>query len=195
MLHTSFGAAALFAVFEQRAGDSSQGAVVKFPVKGFESGIDRARFSPIDGQLYVCGLKGWQSRAVRDGCLARVRYTGKPVRVPIGARVEKGAIVIDFPEPLDRAAAEDRQNFAGEQWNYEWHARYGSPDIRPSDPKKNGRDPVDIQAVKLSPDGRSLTLVIPDLAPVMQLSLKANLKSADGVEVPMEIVHTINFIP
>ena len=35
-----------------------QGAVWKFPL-ALNSGIMRARFSPTDGQLYVCGLRGW----------------------------------------------------------------------------------------------------------------------------------------
>jgi hypothetical protein len=195
MLHTSFGAASLFAVFEQRVGDVSQAAVVKFPVKGFESGIHRARFAPHDGQLYVCGIKGWQSRAVRDGSLARVRWTGKPVTIPIGSRVEKDAITLEFAQPLDRVCAEDAQNYAGEQWNYVWHATYGSPDVSPSNPKKKGRDVVEIQSVKLSPDGRSVMLTIPGLKPVMQLVLKANLKTADGQELPVEVARTINIVP
>ena len=49
----------------------------KLPLK-FDSGIMRARFSPADGQLYVAGLKGWQTDSAHDGCLQRVRYTGKP---------------------------------------------------------------------------------------------------------------------
>lgn len=195
MLHTSFGAAALFAILEQRAGDKAQAAVVKFPSVGFESGVDRARFNPKDGQLYACGVKGWQSRAVRDGCLARVRYTGAPVTTPTGWRAEKDAIVIEFSTPLDRVAAEDSQNYAGEQWNYLWHATYGSPDVSPSNPKKRGRDTVDIQTAKLSADGKTLTLGIPGLQPVMQMVIKGNLKTADGKEFPLEIAQTLNWIP
>lgn len=195
MLHTSFGAAALFAVFEQRIGDVSQAGVVKFPVKGFESGIHRARFAPHDGQLYVCGVKGWQSRAVRDGALARVRHTGKPVHSPVNARVEKDAVIIEFAEPLDRAAAQDPQNYSGEQWNYLWHSTYGSPDVRPSNSKKTGHEPVEITGVTLSEDGRSARVQIPGLKPVMQLLIKANLKSAAGADLPLEIVHTINVVP
>jgi glucose/arabinose dehydrogenase len=195
MLHTSFGAAALFAVFEQRVGEVAQAAVIKFPARGFQSGIHRARFGPHDGQLYVAGTKGWQSRAVRDGTVARVRYTGAPVRVPIGSRVEHDALVVDFAVLLDRAVAEDPQNYAGEQWNYLWHAKYGSPDVPPSNPKKTGRDPVEITAVRLSDDAKSVRISIAGLAPVMQLQLKANLRAQDGAELPIEIVHTINAVP
>src|SRR5258706_12869623 len=34
----------------------------------FESGLMRARVNPKDGQLYVCGIKGWQTSGNRDGC-------------------------------------------------------------------------------------------------------------------------------
>jgi hypothetical protein len=195
MLHTSFGSAALFAVFEQRVGELSQGAVVKFPLKPFESGIHRARFSPQDGQLYVCGVKGWQSRAVQDGCLARVRYTGQPVHMPIGWRASKDALVIEFAAPLDSVTAGDAQNYAAEQWNYLWHSTYGSPDISPADPKKRGRDRVDIQKATLSADRKTVTLEIPGLAPVMQMIVKMNIKAANGAAIETEIANTINVVP
>ncbi len=195
MVHTSFGAAALFAIFEQRVGEVSQGAAIKFPLPTFESGIHRARFSPKDGQLYVTGLKGWQSRAVKDGCLARVRYTGQPVKWPTGFHVAKDALVLEFSTPVDPASAGDAQNYAAEQWNYQWHATYGSPDVSVADPKKRGRDRVDIRSAKISADGKSVTLEVPGLAPVMQMLVKMNIKSADGTPVETEIAGTINVVP
>jgi glucose/arabinose dehydrogenase len=193
MLHTSFGSAALFAVFEQRVGEVSNGAVVKFPL-AFESGIHRARFGP-DGQLYVVGTKGWQSKAIRDGCLARVRFTGKPVTLPTNWRVEKNAVVIEFATPLDRASAEDTENFAAQQWNYKWHSTYGSPDVSVADPKRQGRDTVEVKAARLSTDGKTVKLEIPGLAPVMQFLVKMNVNAADGSEVRGEIAGTINRVP
>lgn len=195
MLHTSFGAAALFAIFEQRVGEVSQAAAVKFPLKPFDSGIHRARFSPADGQLYVGGIKGWQSKAVMDGCLARVRYTGKPVRMPTGFRVAKDAIVLEFATPVNTTIAGDAQNYAAQQWNYQYHPTYGSPDISVADPKKRGRDSLEIRAAKVSPDGKTVTLEAPGLAPVMELLLKMNIQSADGTALETEVAATINQIP
>ena len=37
----------------------------------------RARFNPVDGQLYVAGLKGWQTNGAKDAAFQRVRYTGQ----------------------------------------------------------------------------------------------------------------------
>ena len=58
------------------------------PLPGeFLSGAHRGRFNPKDGQLYLCGLKGWGTKAKSDGCFHRVRYTGKSVTMPTGLRV------------------------------------------------------------------------------------------------------------
>ena len=63
------------------------------------------------------------------------------------------------------------------------------------DPKKKGRDPLNITASKLSSDGKTITLEIADLKPVMQQSIKFNLKAADGTPIAQEIQHTIHAIP
>ena len=95
MLYLSYGQSALFGVLQETVGDVRQGGVFKFPLK-FESGICRARFSPIDGQLYVAGLKGWQTNAIKDGAIHRVRYTGRPVTVPSSLEVTDQGILIRF---------------------------------------------------------------------------------------------------
>ena len=48
LLHTSYGACALFKVFYEHVGDEVQGGVVKFPLK-FITGIMRGRFNQRDG--------------------------------------------------------------------------------------------------------------------------------------------------
>src|SRR4029434_9208145 len=89
LLHTSYGKATLFHVLLEEVDGVAQGGVVQFPLR-FESGIMRARFPAVDGRLYVCGLKGWQTAGARDAALQRVRYTGRPVNMPttlhVGAR-------------------------------------------------------------------------------------------------------------
>src|SRR5688500_10771925 len=81
LLHTSYGRGTLLLVLQDEAPGVKQGGIVQFPLK-FDSGIMRARFHPIDGQLYVAGLKGWQTGGTRDGCLQRVRYTGGKLLLP-----------------------------------------------------------------------------------------------------------------
>jgi hypothetical protein len=81
-----------------------QGGLTRFNVN-FDSGAMRARFNPKDGQLYVVGLRGWQTTAVKNGCLQRVRYTGEKVRTPLDLKVSAGRVEVRFGEPLDAAVA------------------------------------------------------------------------------------------
>jgi hypothetical protein len=171
-----------------------QGGVVRLPVK-FESGIQRARFNPRDGQLYVAGLKGWQTKGVKDGALQRVRYTGAPLRMPNELHVRRNGIELGFTDSLDRASAEDLQNYSVEQWNYRWTEKYGSDDFSVSDPQKKGHDAVNVRRAKLSPDNKHVLLEIADLQPVMQMKIKFAIKSADGAPVEWEIYNTINRVP
>lgn len=62
MLHLSHGTCSLFGVLREEVGGTMQGGVTRFPVN-FQSGMMRARFSPADGQLYLAGLRGWQTTA------------------------------------------------------------------------------------------------------------------------------------
>jgi len=195
MLHLSYGTCSLFQVLYEKIGENQmQGGVVRFPLT-FASGILRARFSPGDGQLYVAGLRGWSTSGTRDGCLQRVRYTGKPVCSVIGMHVKKDAIELGFTEPLDPEVAGDTDRWAAQQWNYLYSEKYGSPDFSVEDPKKQGRDPVDIKSVKVSTDGKKVTLEIPGLKPVMQMLIRYKLRAVDGAPVQQEIWHTIHKVP
>ena len=194
MLHTSYGKCTLFEVMPEVVGGIPQGGVVQFPLK-FESGIMRARFNPLDGQLYVAGMKGWQTSATRDGCLQRVRYTGKPLQMPTELHVKRNGLEITFTSALDPASANDAENFGIVQYNYLWSKEYGSADWKVSNPKEKGRDTVEIKSTKLLADGKTIFLEIPNLQPVMQMEIKFNLKAADGTTIKQEIDSTINKVP
>ena len=194
MLHTAYGSSKLFKVYVQRDGECYQGGVAAFPLT-FDSGIMRGRFHPRDGQLYVCGLKGWGTNAKQDGCLQRVRYTGKPVTMPTDLRVSKDRIEVRFATALDRASVSSFKPEV-EQWNYRWSEAYGSKDYSVADPKKVGHDKVRVKCVRLSDDGKSLVLEVLDLKPVMQMGIGLKgLKLADGTPVEVALYNTINYLP
>ena len=198
-VHTSYGSAALFLLLvDESAGRDPgkvQGAVIRFPFT-FDTGIMRPRFNPADGQLFVAGIGGgWQTSGTHDGGLHRVRYTGTATPpFPSGFRIQPHGIQFSFPAPLDSTAAADDQNWSAEQWAYRWEAKYGSPDISAANPKKNGHDPVEIKSTKLSPDGKTITLEIPALAPVMQMMVQPSVKTADGIPVEWECYLTVNHV-
>ena len=172
-----------------------QGGVVKFPNLDFDSGIDRARINPIDGQVYLTGLKGWQTRGAKDACLQRVRYTGKAVDMPTSFHVRDNGVEIGFTSPVDPQTAGDADSYDVEQWNYIWSQAYGSPEVHVDDPKQTGRSPVKVTEVRVSPDKKSVLLVIPDIQPVMQMKIAMNLNAADGATMNYEIDGTINKVP
>ena len=190
LLHTSYGKGTLFLVLRE---GTSQGGVVQFPLR-FETGIMRGRFHPLDGQLYVCGLKGWQTAGGRDAALHRVRYSGGKVRMPESLRVKSDGLTIGFTCALHESAA-DPQNFGIEQWNYLWSEKYGSPEFSVTDPNRQGRDKVEIESVALSEDHKSVRLKIPGLKPVMQMEIKLRVKAEDGTLISQTIHNTINSVP
>ena len=197
MFHTSYGKASLMLVTMQPVDEAKglyQGGVIPMPFK-FDSGVMRGRMNPKDGQLYLCGLRGWQTDGTRDGTFARVRYTGKPLYMPTGAKVVAGGIELAFGEPLDAKTAEDPDSYGIEQWNYRWSAAYGSPDFSVTDPDKQGHDEVTVAAAKLRPDRKTVFLAIPDLQPVMQMQIRANVDAADGTTIDQSIYLTIQRVP
>jgi hypothetical protein len=65
LFHLSYGQTTLHQMLTETVDGQVQGGAVQFPVK-FETGAMRARFSDHDGQLYVSGLRGWQTKGSKD---------------------------------------------------------------------------------------------------------------------------------
>jgi len=192
LLHTSYGKSTFFICYHEEVGGKMQGGAVKLPLN-FVSGVMRIRQSPSDGQIYVSGMRGWQTSGAQPGAFQRVRYTGKPANLPKTIRTQKDALVITFTDALAKDSA-SADNLAIEAWNYKWSGNYGSPEIKPSD-GKNGHDIIVPSAVTLSPDGKTLTIGLPGLKPVDQLKIKYKLETAAGGEASNEIYYTINAVP
>jgi hypothetical protein len=194
LLHTSYGKGTLFLVLRDELPAVKQGGVVQFPLK-FDSGIMRARFHPLDGQLYVAGLKGWQTVGTRDGCLQRVRYSGGKLLLPVGLKTQRDGVAITFATELDASSANDSENYAVERWNYLWSDKYGSPEYKVSEPGQLGRDKMEIESTRLADDNRTVLIKVRDLRPAMQMRLQFRLRAATGEAINSEIHHTINALP
>lgn len=191
LVHLSYGKCTLLIVTTEDVDGQMQGGSMRLPLV-FPSGVMRARFDSQDGQLYVCGMKGWQTSAAKDGCFSRVRYTGAPVNMPLEVKTHPRGIDITFTCPLDEAAAKDTSNYALEQWGYLWSPAYGSADYKVSNPKEIGRDTIEVEYVNLSADKRTISIALKDVKPVMQLGIKMKLKAADGSPINHELDYTIN---
>jgi len=194
LMHFSWGRCSLMLVLRDVVDGVPQGAVVALPGR-FLSGAMRGSFNPRDGQLYVVGSTGWQTSALKDGCLQRVRCTGKPLDVPVAWHAYNNGLTLTFTQPLDKETAEDVGSYAAEQWNYRYAAQYGSKDWSVADPDREGHDTLDVRSAKLHADCRTVFLEIPGLKPVMQLQLQYNLNAKEGAPLRGKIYATINRLP
>ena len=185
LLHTSYGHCALYRVLLDEVEGQLQGLVVKFPLR-FESGIMRSRFHPRDGQLYLCGLRGYDTNAVRDGGFYRVRYTGRPLYMPTGWKTRPGGVDITFGCDLDA-------EFSGQvsRWSGQWY------DIPKATPRrqKRGKTKLPITAVKVLADKRTVSIDITDFGPATNISFRYRLKAADGTMLRSELHGTVNRLP
>lgn len=194
MMHLSWGRCTLHAVLRQQVGDVWQAATVKFPNIVFRSGSGAAKFHPLDGQLYVVGLDGWQTGAVQDGCLQRVRYSGRPVAMPDAFSVFANGIRIRYASELDATTHPEPRDFEVQHWNYLWSETYGSFHYRPSQPDAIGHDRLEVARV-IRLDARTVFLEIAGLEPVDQIQVSARVRMADGQFAEHELVGTINALP
>ena len=108
--------------------------------------------------------------------------------------VEPGKVRITFSDALDPQEVQKLGNYNVQCWYYKWTSEYGSPHFKPSD-NKEGHQPLNVTAANLSPDGKTLTLDIADLQPVMQMMIQYRLKAADATTpVRSAIYNTINVL-
>jgi glucose/arabinose dehydrogenase len=190
MLHTSYGTSTLFNVLKEEVDGEMQGGVVR--LLRFDSGVNRARFVESQNALFLTGLRGWQTNASQDAGFYRVRYTGKPLNQPIDLKVAPGKITITFSDPLDTATAGKADSYRIDEWNYRWTQNYGSPHVHTGDAKKTGTDEVEVDSVSIANDGKTVTLKLSEVKPVMQMKINMTLKAADGTPIRTAIYNTIN---
>jgi len=183
LLHMSYGQSKLYVVLKEEKNGQMQGGVSRIPIE-LSSSAMRARINPSDGQLYVSGLKGWQTNAKGNGGLDRIRYTGKPVHLPSSLQVKKDRIEIGFYEPLSSAEANDLSKYKLGAWNLKWTSNYGSPEIPVNDLK--------LEKVELLEDGKTVALHVPNLHPAHMVQIDYELQSADGIPFKGRIDHTIH---
>jgi putative heme-binding domain-containing protein len=184
LLNFSYGYGKVYVVPFEIVDGQIQGGMCGLPIPQFPTGVMRGRFDPVNGQLYCCGMYAWAGDRTEPGGFYRVRYTGKPVYLPIGIAAKESGVTLSFSGPLDRQAASDPKNYSVKTWSLKRTQEYGSNhyDERPSR----------VNAASLSADGKSVTLAIEDLKPTWCMSIKYSLKGTDGQPVVNEIDNTIH---
>ena len=109
--------------------------------------------------------------------------------------MKHNGIQIDFSCPLDPEVGQRRAVVLGRTVELPLGRRLRLTGGQGQQPQGAGHDPVTVKSAKLSPDGKSVFLEIPDIKPVMQMSIEMDLKSAEKEPMKWTIYNTINKVP
>jgi len=166
-----------------------QGAVFLFR-EGFSSGIVPMKLAA-DGTMFVGGTnRGWGSTGKDPFALERMRWTGKIPFEVHSMKVTKAGFRLNFTMPVDKAIAQDKQNYSMKSWTYKYQKGYGSPEIDQQDQF--------IKGVMVSQDGMSVDLEVENRQKghVHELSLKSLISSNGNKPLLHSIAYyTLNEIP
>ncbi len=194
-IHTSYGTGWVYYFLTHAADGITQGAMVALPFQ-MEAGVQRAAVNPVDKQVYVTGLTGWDDpEASRYGVLSRVRYKGGTGHLIRDAEVVKGGIKLSFNFTLDSTDISSVSNYDIRQWNYKWTSDYGSAHYSIRQAGKEGEDKLTVKTATIGENAQSVVLNIPDIVPAQTVRLRFEVKGADGVRVKNSVYLTINKIP
>ncbi|MGC4015369.1 MAG: hypothetical protein QM755_12765 [Luteolibacter sp.] len=191
VLGTSFGMGRWYYLLRDVVEGSPQAALVPMP-GSFSAGTCRIAAQPLDGQVFVAGLDGWGDYATSEGCLHRIRYTGKDQARLSGWEACRNGMMLHFDHELS-AQVPDAGSFFARQWNYVDSSKtYGSPEYSVADPGVIGHDRVKITSVTMGDDRRSLFLAMPSLLPAMCTQIRGSIRDASGVAVSVDFYATLN---
>ena len=196
ILLTSYGRGTLSLILREDVDGQWQGTHLKLPLD-FKSGTIEGRFHN-DGHLYIAGLTSWQSVGHGGdwGSFHRVRYTGKPLHLPVAVDTKKGGLELHFTEPLDPVSATNPDNYSLNQWTYPWSSQYGTRGkiYSINHPGQTGSDTVAIQSIQLSNDRKTVSLSIPTLRQdLAQTTLGTLPNLPDMIESSMGLVMGIDY--
>jgi putative heme-binding domain-containing protein len=184
LLNFSYGYGQVHIVPYEKAGGQVQGGMCALPLPRFPTGVMRGRFHPGSGQLYCCGMFAWAGDQTQPGGFYRVRYTGRPVYLPVGLHAGRGGMTVRFSGALDRGSAGDPRHYAIKTWSLKRTERYGSPHY--------GEKSARVTGATVSADGRSVTLAIEGLGPTWGMEIKYDVRAADGSAVKGFLHNTIH---
>ncbi|MCA9114861.1 MAG: c-type cytochrome [Planctomycetaceae bacterium] len=191
LLNLSYGYGRIYVVPHEQVGTTTaplmQGGMSPLPLPAMPTGLIRGRFHPQDGQLYTAGMFAWAGSQQQPGGFYRIRYTGKPMHLPVEFHARKGELELGFTGALDPRTATDSNSYTIRVWGLERTARYGSKHIHERTLK--------VESVRLTPDRSGVVLKVPDLAPTRGLSIRWDITSPAGEAVTGELHGTIHEIP
>ncbi len=184
LLNFSYGFGKVYVVPHETVNGQVQGGMCEFPLPRFPTGVMRGRFHPQDGQLYTCGMFAWAGNQTQPGGFYRIRYTGKPVLLPVKLEAKKAGMRIAFSTSLNKMTASDVRNWSVKTWSLKRTKEYGS--------KHYDEKQLKINEVVVSKDGKSVMLFLPAIEPTWCMEINYTVETADGKSITGKINNTIH---
>lgn len=186
LLNLSYGYGRIFLVPHESIDGQMQGGMVQLPIPDAPTGLIRGRFSPVDGQLYVCGMYAWAGSREQPGGMYRIRYTGEPAYLPLQIHAHTEGIDLVFSDSIDGDFARDTDHYHVEVWGLKRSENYGSPHI--------DQHPLRVASAEVLVDGRTLRLHMPDIRPTWSMEIRYTVQSPAGKRVSGRIHNTIHHL-
>ena len=183
LLNFSYGYGKVYVVPHESVDGKMQGGMCEFPIKQFPTGVMRGRFHPEDGQLYCCGMFAWAGSQQQPGGFYRIRYTEKPVHLPIGLGAASDGMEIKFSGAVDPASAADASNYSVNTWDLKRTKNYGS--------KHYNEKRLKLDRVEVLPDGKSVKLYCTDIKPTWGMEINYSIKTKSGKKLQGKIHNSI----
>jgi hypothetical protein len=205
LVHLSYGQSTAYRVLMETVDGQVQGGVTRLPFRLASSAM-RARMDERDGQMWISGLRGWQTNAAKLSGLQRIRRTQAPLRMAESLRALEDGVEIRFTCALDPEIANDPESWSVKIWNYVWGPMYGGPELSVLDPDATleakarseemhdlkNHDTLSVEKATLAADGRSVRLRLKPMHPCMQMHIAADLSDKSGTDFKAEIWNTIH---
>ena len=149
-----------------------QGACFPFRA-GFQCGVNRVAFGPDGACTSARRTRGWGSLGGKSYGLQRLTFTGE---VPLEVHhitMTKTGFDFTFTKPVNAEVLKEKNAITLRSYTYIYHSTYGCPE---KDTK-----PETIASATLSVDGKTLSVVVPEVKPGRIYDFKLNdFKTPDG---------------
>ena len=144
LLHLSYGKSSMFKILKEEVDGQWQGGAVRFPLRFDSASCADASIRMMANSTSPACVSGNPTARVTVPFTACATLANR--FTPTALNVEKTGIRITFTNPLDATTAVDDQNWAIDQWNYQWTQNYGSKMYSPRTPPRwwatNARVPL-----------------------------------------------------
>ncbi|MEO5997617.1 MAG: DUF6797 domain-containing protein [Chitinophagaceae bacterium] len=184
LLSFSYGYGKVQVVLPEKVNKQRQAAVVDLPGVKFLTGVMRGRFNPGDGNLYACGMSAWgTTQVMQGGQFCRLRYTDKPLSIPVKLRNFKDGVELTFAAKLDATLSAKPENFEVQTWDLRRSSAYGS--------KRLNKESLKIIGIKMGDDGKSVKIMLNGIKPVDVMTIGYTVIDDAGNKFKEKVQSTI----